>query len=139
MRRFLILLMVTMLVGGLLGTSSEAGKRRRTESVLYTNASCLWAADVCWGGLPGFGGPIGWQRDPAENLVRISVEDASGLPIGLVVTDGEMDRMTVCGQTDKPIRLGNNSKLFTHPFLGLCDDAPSIPTSGTITVTFIRD
>ena len=117
---------------------AEAGRQRaRSVTVSYTGPSCFYVASVCWGVL-NTAASVGRAQD--ENRVSIEIIDSSGQMVGAAIGQGPGGKgFEVCGSTERPLKLSPTGVLYVNPYVGLCGQEVSLPTTGEIVLTFFRD
>src|SRR5687767_13552696 len=113
MKRFLILITVLGLVGGLMATAEAKGRPRRVErtveasygpSPAVENARCddLSGSSTC----------VFVQTRSTESFLTANVTDAHGQPVSVEVHGMGIDRNTsFCGKTTDPIRFQPGARL----------------------------
>lgn len=149
MRRTIITVLTGALVfGALLAPAAEAGKlKKRKATATYTGFS----ASVEGNGLcdPGC---VTMATKPSERFVKVSVTDATGLPVSVSVTqpdsngDGFVENLgSFCGKSGKiAISGGQEISLFIygHPTTGVFEQfggptaCEGTATTGTIKALF---
>jgi hypothetical protein len=71
-----------------------------------------------------------------EARVSISIADLSGQPVAaIVVPEGARSR-SICGASEKPIKVIPGAPVKVFLFNGSCGDGQSVVTAGTVTATF---
>ena len=73
-----------------------------------------------------------------ERLVSVKLADATGEPVAAEVHQG--NRVlggAFCGETDRPLRLVNRASVHVHLHVGQGCGGTSVPTQGTVELTFL--
>ena len=74
-----------------------------------------------------------------EGLISVKLVDATGQPVAAEVHQGNhILGGAFCGETDRPLRLVNRASVHVHLHVGQGCGGTSVPTQGTVELTFLR-
>ena len=151
MRPFVLPLALTSCV--LLAVSAAAAApRSRVVTASYLGSGLDSPGDpvpALYGDASGQGGEleaVTVDTNKTDRTVAVHLVDRTGLPVLAAVvqhlgadarSDVELGR--VCGASIRPLRLASpGARLTVYLLAGRCPAGPSLPTSGTLSLTFTR-
>jgi hypothetical protein len=140
-RRGMAVLLAGVLMQSAVAGASPAGKQR-VETISYgPNPTRLIVADHgMFTASPGVSiTSVEVYPKAGERWVSVTATDDSGLPVRVEVAQGG-DRVIgrFCGGPHDPVRVKPLYMVELIMFSGTCQSGPSVATTGTLEVTFLR-
>ena len=140
-RKLGVVALSLFVLASLVTGAAGAPRRQRVETATYTGGGINGLLGVGWG--ENNIGTI-WFPTGNEPLISVEIADERGLAVwGRVIQDlnGDRDPDVVhdfCGSTDGAVKIQPRVQVAVVTYNGVCPvaNAPSIPTTGTITGTF---
>lgn len=141
MRRMTTMLLAAVLLQSAVAGASPAGKQR-VETIRYgPNPYRLIVADPgVYSAEPGVAfTSVEIYPKVGERWISVTATDDSGLPVRVWVAQGGNTVIgEFCGASDDPVRVKPLYRVELIMFTGTCGGGPSVATTGTLEVTYLR-
>ena len=129
----------------------QAAPKKATDVQEYTGPAATTEAEYGYFVGEAWFGPVTTPRlgfvastAPAEaDRFTVELADDTGLPVAAWLAyrnpQGKTSVTLICGGTDKSLAFDPEGWVTVWPATGRCDDGPSAPTHGEVTVTYLSD